>query len=433
MLTESQRKKALNIIILTQCLGMITGILFQNGFYLNYFSALGISSAHIALLFSIPPLLSALLLLPFAFYSDRFGKKKLALGGQLMLITSLLIMMAAGWVNFSMALSLVILSLAVYSIGFSLQTAGWFALLNPIIPQKIRGRFFGRLRVTFQTVAILYTLFITRTLEANPTMLAFQGLLGLVFVASIFRFFTFAQIPDLENVQGETGHRQTLRKAVVYVLAVPRYVRFNGYVFLITLFTVSVPMIFGLMQKDVFGFSPAQITLMGTLFLVGSVIGCGLGGHFVDHYGIRRVLLITHAACIVIMLSMLARHWIPWNLSIQVGGGMLSFSLVSGMTGVAITTKSLTLIPATNKSLSTALTMTLSSGGAALSGLLISYFIKRNTASFEWNMLGRAYTAYDSLILFFSATTLLLLAAVSIIFYVRTKRENRRSEQIQVL
>ena len=78
MLDKQQGERVFNIIIVTQCLGMITAVLFQNGFYLNYFTKLGISSAAIAMLFALPPLFSVFLLLPFAFYSDRFGKKRLA-------------------------------------------------------------------------------------------------------------------------------------------------------------------------------------------------------------------------------------------------------------------------------------------------------------------------------------------------------------------
>jgi len=415
MLTEEQRKRAFNIIIVTQCLGMIPVVLFQNGFYLNYFSKLEISSATIAMLFALPPLLGAFLLLPFAFYSDRFGKKKLALGGQSMLIASLLAMMAAGWGDLRMAMPLVILSLVVFSIGGSLQGAGWFALLNPIIPKKIRGRFFGRLRVTFQVVGILYTLVVTRTLAVSQSMLVFQSLLGIVLVATVLRFFTYARIPELEDVQGETEHRQTLKKALTCVLAIPGYVRFNVYVFLIILFTAAVPMIFSLMQKDVFGFTPAQITLMGTLFLVGSVIGCGLGGRAVDFYGTRRVLLVAHVAYIVVMLAMLARHWMPWELSVHVGGCMLVFSLIGGMAGVAMTAESLALIPSTNKSLSTSFTMTLFNGGIALSALLVSHIIGRNVIPTEWQILENTYTAYDSLILFFAVMTLLMLGAIGLV------------------
>lgn len=421
MLTEKERRRAFNIIIVTQSLGVLVPVLFQNGFYLNYFSALGLSSAAIAFLFALPPLLSAFMLMPFAFYTDRFGKKKLALAGQFMVVASLLVMMAAGWGGWRIGMFPVVMALVLYSVGGSLQVAGWFALLNPIIPKDIRGRFFGRLRVVFQIVGILFTIAITRTLKLNQSMSVFQIWLGVVFMATVLRFFTYALIPELENVRGETGHRQSLPKALKSVLAIPKYAWFNGYVFLVTFFTASMPIVFGLMQKDVFGFTPAQITLMGTLFLVGSVIGCWQGGRIVDRRGTRHVFLITHIAYAVVLLGMLGRHWMPWPLPVHVGICVLFFSLLMGMAGVAVTAESLALIPSANKSLSTAFTMTLINGSAALSSMLVARIIGSDVLPSEWKMLGRTYANYDSLILLFTGMILLMLAAIGLVVRFRRK------------
>jgi len=415
MLDDQQRKRAFIAIIITQCLGMIPLALFQNGFYLNYFSKLGISSAAIALLFALPPLIGAFLLLPFAFYSDRMGKKRLALSGQGLLIASLLMMMAAGWADTRLATQLIVVSLLVFCVGGSLQGASWFALLNPIIPKEIRGRFFGRLRVTFMTVCILFTLVVTRVLKTNPAITSFQILLGLVFVAALFRCFTYARIPELENPRGEADHRQSFGKAISTVLAVRGFIPFNGYVFLITLFTAGVPIIFGLMQKDVFKFSPAQITLMGTLFLAGSVAGNGLGGRAVDRYGTRRVFLLTHMGYTVVIAGMLARHWVPWSLPLHAGGCSFFFSMTGATAGVAVTAEMLGLIPAANKSLSPAVNMSLFNLAVGLSGLFVSHSIGWNILSPEWKLLGKSYSNYDSLLFALGTMILLLLVAIGLI------------------
>ncbi|MBT8046217.1 MAG: MFS transporter [Pontiella sp.] len=415
MLTEIERKRAINVIIITQCLGMVILALFQNGFYLNYFTKLGISSAAIAMLFALPPLLGTFALLPFAFYSDRFGKKRLALIGQLLLIVSLLILMGAGWSIAGLALPLVVASLVLFSIGFSLQVANWFALLNPIIPEEIRGRFFGRLRVSFQTVSILFTLLATRVLEGSPSMTAFQILLSIVFAASLLRYYTYARIPELENAAGETGNRQTFRSAFSALLRVTGYMQFNGYVFLITLFTAAVPIVFGLMQKDVFVFSPAQISLMGMFFLVGGIIGCWVGGPLVDRFGTRFVFLGAHMAYAAVMLAMLTRHWVPWSLAAHAGGCSLLFSLIIGMAGVGVSSEMLALIPETNKALSTACTLTLINGATAVSGMLVARAISWEILSSEWQMLGRTYSAYDTLLLAFAVLTLLMLGAIRLV------------------
>lgn len=408
MLNDRQRKRVFNIIIVNQCLGMLTSALFQNGFYLNYFTRLGFSSADFALMAALPSLVGAFLLIPFAFYSDRFGKKRLALVGQILIIVNLALTMVAGWWNPGVAIPLAVVALLLFCVGGSLQNASWFAMLNPIVPPEIRGRFFGRLRVTFQSVSILFTILTTRLLEASQAMLVFQLLLGLVLLAAIVRYFTYARIPELENAGGEKNHREHVFKALRDVLSVPGYLRFGGYIFAITFFTASVPIIFGLMQKDVFGFDPAQITLMGTLVLVGSMIGCGLGGRITDRYGVRFVFRSMHVAYITMMLVMLSRHWAPWPLPVHVGGCVLLFSLVTGLAGVAVTAQTLSLIPAANKSLSSAATMTLLFSAFALSGLFVSRALEWSFLPHEWYWLGQTGTIYDILLLLFAGGSMLM-------------------------
>ncbi len=422
MLTDQQRKRVFNVIILNQCLGMLSSSLFLNGFYLNYFSKLGISSAAIAMLFALPPLLSTFLLLPFAFYSDRFGKKRLALAGQLLLIVSIFLIIAVGWLDHSLSMKLIIVALLVYCIGGSLQGASWFALLNPIIPKEIRGRFFGRLRVTFQLVSIFFALLITRVLEASQSMAVFQLMLVLVLVAAILRYFTYARIPELENRRGESDHRQPLLKALRTVIAVPGYIQFNTYIFLITLFTAAIPMVFALMQKDVFGFAPARITLMGTMVLVGGTVGCWLGGRAVDHIGVRQVFRITHLAYALVMLAMLARHWVPWSMLVHVGFCVWAYSLIAGVAGVAGTSQTMALIPSANKSLSTAFTISLVCAAAAAAGIFVSRSISWEIFADQWEMLGKSFTSYDALLLLFATLAIIMFFTLIIVQSVIKKR-----------
>ncbi len=415
MLTEEKRNRAFNTIIITQCLGMLIITLFQNGFYLNYFTKLGISSAAIAMLFALPPLLSTFLILPFAFYSDRMGKKRLALIGQVLFIGSMLVVMAAGWCGERLAMPLVVVSLLVYCGGGSLQAASWFALLNPIIPPEIRGRFFGRLRMSFTVVCILFTWLTTAVLKASQSMRSFQILLGVVTAAAVLRYFTFSRIPELENAQGEANHRLSLRQALRVVLQNPGFAHFNGYVFLITLFSAGVPIVFGLMQKDVFGFDPARIMRMGNLFLAGTLAGCWLGGRTVDRFGTRAVFLTAHLAYAVVIVAMLARHWMPWPLAVHAGACSFLFSMVGATAGVAVTSELLALIPATNKALSTAVNQALFSLAIALSGMFVSRSISWNILSPEWQMLGKSYSIYDSLLLAFATMIILMLATIGLV------------------
>ena len=354
-------------------------------------------------------------MLPFAFLSDRKGKLKLALSGQVMIVASMLMIMSAGWGTGQWPMTVIVIALIVFSIGGSLQGSNWFALLSPIIPPAIRGRFFGRLRVTFMTVSIVFTLLVTRILKVNQTMVAFQLLLGLVFVAHIFRYFTYSRIPELENGNGDPGHRGSFRKAISALLKSDAFNQFNGYLFLITLFTAGVPILFALMQKDVFKFTPAQITLMGTLFLAGSVGGNLLGGRLVDRFGTRFVFLMTQFAVSVVIFGMLMRHWVPWSLPIHTGLCEFLFNMTLAVQGIAVTSEMLALIPSSNKSLATAVSMSLFNFGVAISGLFVARSISWELLASEWQLLGHEFTRYDSLLLLFASLVLIMLIAIGLV------------------
>jgi len=399
MISEEHRHRVFRLIVLNQCLGIFSGSLFQNGFYLNYFTELGLSSAQIALLFSLPSFFGIFLLLPFAFYSDRWGKKRLALRGQWMLIASVVCMLIAGWAG-SKSLLWIVAALLLYCVGGNLQGANWFALLNPIIPEKMRGRFFGRLRVTFLSVSIVFSFLISTVLLHSQSMVVFQSILLLVVTMAGLRYLTYSRIPELENEEGEEDHhKQPLFEALKEVWKVPSYLLFNGYIFLITFFTAAIPILFGLMQKDLFGFSPSKISMVGTWFLVGSLAGCWLGGQVVGRWGVRQVFKVTHIGFFLVFVGMLCWRLVPWSLFIHAAFCAAAYSLVVGVAGVASTFKIMALIPANNKSLSTAFTTTLISGAVAISQLLVSRTIAWVGVSKTAGILD---SVYDLLLLFFT-------------------------------
>ncbi len=415
MLTEEQRKRVFGIIIMTQCLGMLSAFLFQNGFYLNYFTKLGFSSASFASLAALPSLLSVVLLLPFAFLSDRIGKLKLALFGQVLVVASLAGMLGAGWLDSGMAMMLVVTSLILFSVGGSLQGASWFALLNPIVPAAIRGRFFGRLRVTFMCVNILFALAVAGVMKMTQAMWAFQALVGVVLVAHILRYFTYAKIPELEREDGEAHRKRSFFKACLQVFRIPGFSQFNAYLFLITLFTAGVPIVFGLMQKDVFAFSEAQIMMAGNFFLAGSVAGCALGGRAVDRLGTKVVFIITHFSYAAIILLMLGRDAMPWSIFVHVLLCSFLFSTTGGVAGIAATSELLALIPATNKSLSTAVNMMLFNLGMALSALFVSRLIEWEILAERWELHGVSLTDYDTILIAFASLVILMLATIGLV------------------
>ena len=113
------------------------------GRLLVFLTALGMSSARILFYISLPNLSDPLLRLPFAIAADRFGKKtsRPPSGVGLKLLGFALIT-ASGWAPRNLIEPIFVAGLVIFSIGSSMFVAGWFALLSPIVPESIRGRFF---------------------------------------------------------------------------------------------------------------------------------------------------------------------------------------------------------------------------------------------------------------------------------------------------
>ena len=74
-MTEAERKKAMNMILLTASLGGLAFLSFNNGLLLAYFSYLNVPSATILLLLASMPLTQFVFMLPLSFLADFFGKK----------------------------------------------------------------------------------------------------------------------------------------------------------------------------------------------------------------------------------------------------------------------------------------------------------------------------------------------------------------------
>ena len=111
-----------------------------------------------------------------------------------------------------------------------------------------------------------------------------------------------------------------------------------------------------------------------------------MGGRAVDRLGTRKIFLLAHISYAVVILFMLVRHWMPWSLVVHVGICSFFFGLVGAAAGIAISSEVLALIPSANKSLSTAVNMSLINWGIALSGIFVSQSITWNIFTDEWTL-----------------------------------------------
>ncbi|MBI9020357.1 MAG: MFS transporter [Verrucomicrobia bacterium] len=404
-------KRALRTIIFAQCTGVISLALFNNGFMLAYLARLGIPPHAILFLLSITPLMGMLLTLPLAFIADRNGKKKIGGTGLIIALCGFTLLPLAGF-RPAAAGRWIGIGTLVFAVGLTINSASWFALLSPIVPAEIRGRYFGWMRTAWQTASIVFSLAVAALLHREPGILVFQMVLAAAWVFSLIRIFLYRRIPELESgTPDPRGFFPCLRT----VLKIPGYLSFCAYIFLLTLFTGTAPNLFGLLAKGVLSVTDSQLMILGNLTAAGMIAGFYTGGRLVDRLGTKPVFLSGQLACSLTLALVLLRGFIPLPPVLTVALCSFLYGSLLGMLGIAATSEMLAMVPKENKSLSTGLNVALIGAGLSLSGFGSGQLLKMNVLRPEWLLFGSPMSAYDTLLAGFMVMTALLVVTLGLV------------------
>ena len=403
-------KRALRNIVIGQCAGLLGPLLFGNGFMLAYVLRLGIPAYRILFLFALLPLISMALTLPLAWLADCRGKKKVGSTGMTLSIAGFLLLPLAAFMP-DYAVWWMTVGIIIFSIGNTANNASWFALLSPLVPEEIRGRWFGQMRISWQTSSILFSLGLTFLLRHHPDLYIFQILLAVTGILMVVRLIFYLQIPELDPV---TPPRAGFFRTLGTVLQKPGYLRFCFYIGLLA-FSNSATGLFGLLQKEVLGFSDSQLIMMGNILSVGTVAGFFFGGKLVDHLGAKPVFLSGHILFAIALISILLRGFLPLPLITTMALAALLCGIVQGAVGIASTSELLALIPQENKSLSTGFNLTLMAAGSSLAGFLPGHLLKMQMIPSQWIFAGQTMSSYDILLAGFTALTVILAAGLGLV------------------
>jgi MFS family permease len=222
----------------------------------------------------------------------------------------------------------------------------------------------------------------------------------------------YQRIPELDKIQSK---KETFRRSFSKVLAIQGYLPFCAYCFLLTLFTGACPQIFNLIEKDLLLLSKVEMVFIGNLLVVGALAGFILGGRLVDRFGTKYVFLWCHFGFGLILFVFIWRDFFPGEVQITVGILTILFGLVQAASSIAMTSETLVLIPAENKSLATGLWFTLYSGGTGLSGVLSGQSLELGLLSDSWSWFGQAMSRYDGLLMLCGSMVLLMTVTLGLI------------------
>lgn len=397
-------RKALRVIILAQCAGLIAQLLYNNGFMLAYFSQLGLPDYLIMRLFALLPLSMMVLTLPCAFISDRVGKKRFGGLGIGISAAGFFLLIGAPVTPENAALWL-IAGTIIFSAGRAMNGASWFALLSPIVPEEIRGRWFGQMRTAWQTTAILFSLAVAALLKHDSSLPVFQSILVFCGCLILVKLLLYLRIPELERSPPRTGG---LLNSLKSVFRTPGYLPFCAYIFLLSFLIGAVPNLLGLLEKKHLLFSDSQVLILGNLFAAGTVTGFITGGKAVDRAGSRPVFLTGHIIFSLALAGILLRGLFPCPTIATIGLFSFLFGAMQGATGIAGTSELLAIIPTENKSLSTGFHISLTAAGLSLSNLITGQILRWNVLQPHWVLFNKDMSAYDTLLALLMMLTLLL-------------------------
>jgi MFS family permease len=398
--------------ILTQCMGCLSILAFTNNLLLLYLTALGIPPGRIVIYLSMPMAVGMLVQLPAAWASERYGKKRLGTSGLIAKLPSYSLIIAAAWLPPAWREAALVTGIAGYSIANAVFASGWFALLSPIVPENFRGRFFGRLRYSWQGVGIVFAAVCALVLSEDSPLSTFALILGVVLLGLLLRVFAFRGVPELEPVSGRPGK---FMHTIYDTMQRTRFMAFNAYVFLLVLFTAGCPALFGLIEKGVVGLPDSQVVWLGTMMMTGSVIGYVAAGRAVDRFGTKLVFLTCHLGYGAVLLLFVLRGWSPAGMFPTLAALRFAFGLLMAVSSIAISTEMLALIPAHNKSISSSVHVTMMRAGAGASGILAGWVIDAGMLRDTWQAWGMTLSNYDAILLGGGTMVVVLVVTLSLV------------------
>ncbi len=298
------QRRGMSLAIVAQVFGMLADIAFRNGILLVYFTALRVDGDRVLLYLSLPPVLMLVVRLPAAHLADHIGLKRVGGPGFALSAVGFTLFLLAGFAAHDTAEWLILAGVVAHGTGLAIASAGFMPLLRRIVPQKLRGRFFGRLHVSWQFVGLLFVAGCAVLLPAEATVRMYQVILAILVVGAMVRVVMYLRIAEPAQ-PGTTTHG--FFQSIARTMRIEGYAPFGAYLFLLALCTGAAPFVFGLLEKHALRFGDNEVVWMGNLIMVGSLIGFALGGKATDRWGTKPVFLVCHFGYGTVLTMLLMR------------------------------------------------------------------------------------------------------------------------------
>ncbi len=393
-LEPDRARTAMRFAIGSACFGAIGQIMVnESSIIILYAGMLGASRFVSLCTTSLQHLAQCLLYIPVAYWMSRYGRKRLMIPALTIGTGGLLLVSLAPFFG-RYAQGALMFGLSVFSISIAIYVVGWFPLLKGIVPPAERGRFFGRLRVSWQITASLFLLGAALVVQRTPSITAFQAIIALGALISFVRVFLLRPIPESVPTRHEP-----LRVTLTALLRNRTLTGFSAYLFWLYFFAGSTLPVAVLLASRALHIADGFLVLFSAGTMAGSIVGFLLGGRIVDRGGTKLAFLIGHfgfAALNFLLLSVRSASW--GSITILLGIGLL-YGLVFALASIAVSTESFFLVPPEREDVGLAVCLGLFFAGIGLSRFLSGWVLDSGMLAPEWFFMGHAMTSYHALFL----------------------------------
>lgn len=303
---------------------------FGSSYITPYALALNANNAQIGFLSSFTGLISPLSQLLGSKLMEKFSRKKIiatAVTIHALMWLPILLLSLLFWKNlFTSYLPIILIVFySILAIFGSIAGPSWFSLMGDIVPEKIRGRYFGKRNRIGETVVLVSTIIAAFLLDFFKTKgLVLIGFSILFLLACIFRlisafFFKKHYDPKFKLEKGYYfSFLQFIKKAPTN--------NFGKFVIFVSLMqfatAIAGPFFAVYMLKDL-QFSYTTFMLINISASLSSLVFMPIWGKFSDKYGNRELLKLGS-----ILIPFLPLLWIfstsPYYLALvpQLAGGI---------------------------------------------------------------------------------------------------------------
>lgn len=191
-------------------------------------------------------------------------------------------------------------------------TTFWFPLLHDVVPGRMRGRFFGRMRTVWSITSFLAVIASGLLLGDTPQLWKFQAVFAMGLLLFLLRNVIIAQVPEAEppGMADYANWKQYIRD----ILSRREVLVFCAYFSSLTFLAgfLGPPLVLYLERM---GFPAGENVLVYGCTMFGQILALLIAGILCDHIGTKRVFGMAHVVLCIASFCVVAIGYMPYEVA----------------------------------------------------------------------------------------------------------------------